>query len=56
VADSATITNHHGVGKHHGSYLEAEMGATALDELGAIKERLDPAAIKNPGKLLPSAI
>jgi len=56
VAAGATITHHHGVGKDHAPYLEAEVGASGLDVLRAVKERLDPAAIMNPGKLLPSAI
>ena len=33
--------------------MEAEIGATGIDVLRAAKERLDPAGIMNPGKLLP---
>jgi len=35
--------------------MEAEVGALGLDVLRAVKERVDPAGIMNPGKLLPDA-
>jgi alkyldihydroxyacetonephosphate synthase len=53
VANGATITHHHAVGRDHVPYMEAEVGATGLEALRAVKERLDPAGIMNPGKLLP---
>jgi alkyldihydroxyacetonephosphate synthase len=53
VAAGATITHHHAVGRDHAPYMEAEVGGTGLDVLRAVKERLDPAGIMNPGKLLP---
>ncbi len=55
LAAGATITHHHAVGRDHAPYMEAEVGRTGLEVLGAVKERLDPAGIMNPGKLLPNA-
>jgi alkyldihydroxyacetonephosphate synthase len=33
--------------------MDAEVGETGIEALRALKERLDPAGIMNPGKLLP---
>jgi alkyldihydroxyacetonephosphate synthase len=52
VAAGATITHHHAVGRDHAPYMEAEVGGTGLDVLRAVKDRLDPAGVMNPGKLL----
>lgn len=52
VAHGGTISHHHGVGRDHAPYMEAEVGPTGLDVLRAIKERLDPAGIMNPEKLI----
>jgi alkyldihydroxyacetonephosphate synthase len=52
VAAGATITHHHAVGRDHAPYMEAEVGRTGLDVLRAVKGRLDPTGIMNPGKLL----
>jgi len=49
----ATITHHHAVGRDHAPYMTAEVGALGIEALRALKERLDPAGIMNPGKLLP---
>jgi alkyldihydroxyacetonephosphate synthase len=54
VATGGTITHHHAVGRDHAPYMEAEVGKTGLDVLGAVKDELDPAGIMNPGKLLPA--
>ena len=53
VASDGTITHHHAVGRDHAPYMVAEDGELGLDALRAVKERLDPAGIMNPGKLLP---
>jgi alkyldihydroxyacetonephosphate synthase len=53
VAAGGTITHHHAVGRDHAPYMEAEVGRTGVEVLRAVKERLDPAGIMNPGKLLP---
>jgi alkyldihydroxyacetonephosphate synthase len=52
VAAGGTITHHHAIGRDHAPYMEAEVGSDGLDVLRAAKERLDPAGIMNPGKLL----
>jgi alkyldihydroxyacetonephosphate synthase len=53
VAHGGTITHHHAVGRDHAPYMEAELGETGIAALRALKERLDPSGIMNPGKLLP---
>jgi alkyldihydroxyacetonephosphate synthase len=55
VAAGGTITHHHAIGRDHTPYMEAEVGETGLEALRAVKERLDPTGIMNPGKLLPSS-
>ncbi len=54
VACAGTITHHHAVGRDHAPYMAAEVGELGLEALRAVKERLDPAGIMNPGKLLPA--
>jgi alkyldihydroxyacetonephosphate synthase len=54
MAEGATITHHHAIGRDHAAYLEAEIGPTGIALLRAMKAELDPAGILNPGKLLPS--
>jgi alkyldihydroxyacetonephosphate synthase len=53
VRTGATITHHHAVGSAHRDHVAAEMSAVGVAALRAVKERLDPAGILNPGKLLP---
>jgi alkyldihydroxyacetonephosphate synthase len=53
VAHGGTITHHHAVGRDHTPWMTAEVGELGVETLRAVKERLDPAGIMNPGKLLP---
>jgi alkyldihydroxyacetonephosphate synthase len=53
VAHGATITHHHGVGVDHRSWLPAEIGPLGVAVLRAVKDRLDPAGVLNPGILVP---
>ena len=53
VREGATITHHHAVGRDHAPYMEAEVAETGVAALRALKDRLDPAGIMNPGKLIP---
>jgi alkyldihydroxyacetonephosphate synthase len=52
VSTEGTITHHHGVGRDHAPYMRAEVGELGVEILRAVKQRLDPAGIMNPGKLL----
>ncbi|MDH2424205.1 FAD-binding oxidoreductase [Sphaerisporangium sp. TRM90804] len=47
-----TISHHHGVGTDHREAFAAEIGELGVDILRAVKERLDPAGILNPGVLI----
>jgi alkyldihydroxyacetonephosphate synthase len=53
VEGGGTITHHHAVGRDHREWITAENGPLGVEVLRAAKERLDPAGIMNPGKLLP---
>ncbi len=53
VSTGGTITHHHAVGTDHAPYMPAEVGELGIESLRAVKERLDPAGIMNPGKLIP---
>jgi alkyldihydroxyacetonephosphate synthase len=52
VTAGGTITHHHAVGTAHREHLRAEVGEVGLAALRAVKDRLDPAGVLNPGKLL----
>jgi alkyldihydroxyacetonephosphate synthase len=53
VGGGGTITHHHAIGRDHARWMPAEVGEMGLELIRAAKERLDPAGIMNPGKLLP---
>ena len=53
VAGGGTITHHHAIGRDHRQWLAAEDGELGIEVLRAAKQRLDPAGIMNPGKLIP---
>jgi alkyldihydroxyacetonephosphate synthase len=48
-----TITHHHAIGRDHAPWMPREIGRTGIDALRAVKKRLDPEGILNPGKVLP---
>lgn len=48
-----SISHHHATGRDHVPWVEGEIGELGVDALRAVKERLDPVGIMNPGKLLP---
>jgi alkyldihydroxyacetonephosphate synthase len=53
VAAGGTITHHHAIGRDHAAWMHAEIGDVGVALLRAVKARLDPRGIMNPGKLLP---
>jgi len=53
VAAGATITHHHGVGRDHKPWLAAEIGEVGVEILRAVKHRIDPEGVLNPGVLVP---
>jgi alkyldihydroxyacetonephosphate synthase len=55
VGAGGTITHHHAVGTVHRDHLAMECSALGLDALRAVKQRLDPVGVLNPGKLLPAS-
>ncbi len=53
VAEGATITHHHAVGRDHLPWLAREIGPVGVEMLRAVKQRLDPQGVLNPGVLVP---
>ena len=53
IAAGATITHHHAVGRDHKPWLAQEIGPVGVEMLRAVKERLDPQGVLNPGVLVP---
>ena len=53
VGAGGTVTHHHAVGADHRPWLEREIGPLGVEVLRAVKQRLDPQNVCNPGVLLP---
>ena len=53
LAAGGTLTHHHAVGADHRPWLEREIGPLGVEVLRAVKQRLDPQGVCNPGVLLP---
>jgi alkyldihydroxyacetonephosphate synthase len=53
LAAGGTLTHHHAVGADHRPWMEREIGPLGVEVLRAVKQRLDPQGICNPGVLLP---
>lgn len=53
TANGGTISHHHGVGTDHLEWITAEKGPVGMAALEAVKRRIDPTNVLNPGKLLP---
>jgi alkyldihydroxyacetonephosphate synthase len=53
IAAGATITHHHAVGRDHLPWLAEEIGPVGVEMLRAVKARLDPRGVLNPGVLVP---
>ncbi|WP_217132532.1 FAD-binding oxidoreductase [Streptomyces sp. AC558_RSS880] len=54
LAAGGTISHHHGVGTDHRDWYVREAGPLGVAALRAVKRRLDPAGLLNPGVLLPA--
>jgi alkyldihydroxyacetonephosphate synthase len=52
LAAGGSITHHHGVGTDHREWYAREIGELGVGVLQAVKARLDPAGIMNPGVLV----
>jgi alkyldihydroxyacetonephosphate synthase len=52
VGAGGSISHHHGVGRDHQPWLAEEVGELGVATLTAVKAKLDPAGILNPGILL----
>ncbi|MFA1545453.1 FAD-binding oxidoreductase [Actinomadura chokoriensis] len=55
LAAGGTISHHHGVGTDHRDWYGKEIGPLGAAVLRAVKDRVDPAGILNPGVLVPPA-
>jgi len=52
LAAGGSLSHHHGVGMDHAAWLDREDGRVGIAALRALKAKLDPAGVMNPGKLL----
>jgi alkyldihydroxyacetonephosphate synthase len=52
VGAGGTLSHHHAIGRDHAPWLADELGELGWEVLRAVKERVDPTGIMNPGKLL----
>jgi alkyldihydroxyacetonephosphate synthase len=53
IAAGATITHHHAVGRDHLPWFAQEIGPVGVEILRAVKQRIDPDGVLNPGVLIP---
>jgi len=53
IGAGGSITHHHAVGQDHKPWLAQEIGPVGVEILRAVKERVDPAGVLNPGILIP---
>jgi alkyldihydroxyacetonephosphate synthase len=53
VRNGASITHHHAVGRDHKPWLAEEIGPVGVLMLRAVKEKIDPTGVLNPGVLIP---
>jgi alkyldihydroxyacetonephosphate synthase len=54
VAQGATITHHHAVGRDHAPWYAAEVGEAGVEIVRALKAHFDPNGVMNPGALIGS--
>lgn len=55
IDHGATLSHHHAVGTEHLPWLADDISSLGVQAVAAIKKRLDPANIMNPGRLMPSS-
>ena len=53
IRSGASITHHHAVGRDHKPWLAEEIGPVGVEMLRAVKQRIDPTGVLNPGVLVP---
>lgn len=53
IGAGATITHHHAIGTDHKPWLAQEIGPVGVEILRAVKQRVDPTGVLNPGILVP---